>query len=297
MNPLLKRLELRHLRMVNAIAQWQGVSAAAKQLHLTQSALSHQLKVMEDAIEAPLFLRQGKKLLLTDMGRRVLETAQRVEQELNAMRTDLTAIAQGNKARIRLGTECYTTFHWLPKVIPRFSALFPDVEVILNPLVLPSVSDSLREGSADIVIKMVPAAQGFISYPLFEDELVVVMSPAHSLSAAQDVKIPQLIEQTLIMCPYSKTRLQKGIEAYAPAAQLNVIELPLTEAILEWCSAGLGVAVMATWAVADAVQRGEVIVKPLKAKWAKRHWHAVYLHGSETPIHADFLRVLKTCAP
>lgn len=297
MNSLIKRLELRHLRMVRAIAQCHGVSAAAKQLHLTQSALSHQLKVLEDAIEARMFLRQGKKLLLTDMGRRVLVTAEAVERELINMSTDLSAIALGAQARIRLATECYTSFHWLPKVIPQFKLSYPQVEVTLNPVVSPIVTDRLLDGTADLVIKMLPASDGFLNFPLFADELMVVMAPNHALSKFDEVSVEQLIQQTIIMCPYSKEKLHKGIEAYVQNASLNVVELPLTEAILEWCSAGLGVAVMASWAAQPSIDRGEVVVKPLGVTWAKRQWHAVCLKGGEKSVYEAFLRTLKDCAP
>ena len=103
MNVGLNRLELRHLRLIRALSQSGGMSAAAKQLHLTQSALSHQLKVLEDSLGCELFIRHGKKLIMSAAGLRVLKTADDVFNELCEMKEDLNQNQRAVPALIPCG--------------------------------------------------------------------------------------------------------------------------------------------------------------------------------------------------
>src|SRR5215470_2310330 len=114
-------LEVRHLRLVAAVAEVGSLTRAGDRLHLTQSALSHQLRDIESRLGAPLFLRVGKRLVLTPAGD-VLARLEQAEREIRQMGKERAGI-------LRLTTECYTCYHWLPPLLIRYRRRFPRVEV------------------------------------------------------------------------------------------------------------------------------------------------------------------------
>src|SRR5215510_4912718 len=107
-------LEIRHLRLVAAIAEEGGVTRAGNRLHLTQSALSHQLRDVEDRLGSALFERVGKRMILTDAGERLLRTARVVLDEIHQAEHDIRRASSGRQGVLRIATQCYTNYHWLP---------------------------------------------------------------------------------------------------------------------------------------------------------------------------------------
>lgn len=297
MEALLKRLEIRHLRLVQAIAGSGSLSAAATGLHLTQSALSHQLKVLEETLAVSLFHRHGKKMVITPTGQRVLAAAEKILHELCDMHTDLNNLKRGTDVCIRLATECYTSFHWLPRVIPLYRQTHPHVRINLQPEIDNNLTAQLTAGELDIAIRMSAANDKFDSHLLFNDDIVVLMSPKHPLAQSQSIQPAQLLEQHLMLYHSGKNRLLRALFNEAQISKLNVTEMPLTEAILEWCSANLGITIMARWAAKRWLDTGDVVLRPLQVPWAQRHWHAVTLK-QELPVYLqDFIDLLKVNPP
>ncbi|HEX2401688.1 MAG TPA: LysR family transcriptional regulator, partial [Mycobacterium sp.] len=105
-------LEVRHLRLVSAVAELGSLTRAGDRLHLTQSALSHQLRDIESRLGAALFLRVGKRLVLTPAGERLLATARDVLDRLDRTEQDIHQMGKARAGMLRLTTECYTCYHW-----------------------------------------------------------------------------------------------------------------------------------------------------------------------------------------
>lgn len=292
MSATFKRLEIRHLRLVQALANADGMSAAAKHLHLSQSALSHQLKVLEDTLACQLFLRHGKKLIMTAAGKRVLKSANDVLGELETMRDDLLKIDKGQNVSINIATECITSFQWLPKVIPTFKKRYPEVDINLNSQARSNVTELLEEGEIDIAIKMVPAKKPYENHPLFTDQLVVVMAKDHELAGQDLISPDQIAKENLLLCPNAKEKLFRGLALHVDTQAIKTTEFPLTEAIMEWCDAGMGISVIADWA-ASAWKKQNLIQKPLDVPWAKRKWTAVTLPQDLPDYMKDFIGLIQ----
>ena len=292
----LNRIELRHLRLVQAIAHANGMSAAAKHLHLTQSALSHQLKVLEEALGCDLFLRHGKKLVMTAAGRRVLSSADQILGELNQMGEDLTQMESGKQVTLRIATECITTFQWLPRAIPVFKTRYPDIQVDVLPQATHQVTDLLERGEIDIAIKMVPAKTNFTNHALFSDRLVVVMASSHPLANEPAITPEQLSQENLLLCPNAKEKLFLGLRHHVDTQNIQTTIFPLTEAIMEWCDAGMGVSVIADWA-AKAWNKENLVMRPLDVPWGQRKWTAVTLPQELPDYSKHFIEIIKQHHP
>src|SRR5205807_2971603 len=174
------RLEIRHLRLLAAVAEQGSVTEAGRHLHVTQSALSHQLRDAEEKLGTALFLRLGKKMVLTPAGEKLLDSARKVLDELHSAETMIEGLNGGTRGVIRVSTECYTCYHWLPPVLKKFSTKFPQVEVniVLEATARPIAA--LLDGTLDVAVVSCPPRNKNLRLTLTcEDELLMVMDPHH----------------------------------------------------------------------------------------------------------------------
>jgi len=166
------KLEIRHLRLLDAVAEEGSVTGAAKRLHTTQSALSHQLRDAEERLDARLFLRLGKKMVLTPAGGHLLGAARRVLEELRRAEEQVSSLSNGAGGLIRLTTECYTCYHWLPPLLKRFHKRFPKVEVTIDAQSTTRAIDALLEGKLDVAILSSPLKNKNLELtPIVADEM------------------------------------------------------------------------------------------------------------------------------
>lgn len=289
-------LEIRHLRLVEAIANEGGMTKAAVRLNLTQSALSHQLRDIEDRLGTPLFLRLKKKMLLTEAGEKLLTSSRMVLPELQHTEDSIRRMASGQEGILRISTQCYTCYHWLPSVLKSFGKQYPKVEVQIVVEATNGPVESLMEGKLDIGIVHKPLTEKHLDYhPLFQDELLVVTNPGHPLSNRPYVKAQDLAEESLIV--YSNTTedslLFQKVLIPASVKPKNVICVMLTEAIVEMVKAGIGVSVLARWAIAPYVSSGAVRGVKLTKNGLHREWLAAMLPSkSRPPYYLDFLNLI-----
>src|SRR5919202_6667526 len=129
---MLMDLEVRHLQLVSSVADVGSLTRASERLHLTQSALSHQLRDIESRLGTALFLRVGKRLVLTPAGERLLASAKQVLDGLERTELEIRQMGRDRAGVLRLTTECYTCYHWLPRVLTDYRRRFPAVEVRID---------------------------------------------------------------------------------------------------------------------------------------------------------------------
>src|SRR6478609_3447379 len=178
------KLETRHLRLVVGIADFGSLTRAGHQLHLTQSALSHQLADLEAQLGVKLFERLGKKMEPTAAAERLIARARIALQQLREMEHEVKQVASGREAVVRVATECYTCYHWLPPVLKAFGERYPKIELQIVPGATSRPIRALLAGKIDACIVMqVPRDRRVEAVPLFEDELVAVMAPTHPLAS------------------------------------------------------------------------------------------------------------------
>lgn len=294
------RLEIRHLKLLDAVAEAGSVTQAGRRLHLTQSALSHQLRDAEDKLGTALFLRLGKKMALTPAGEKLLLSARRVLDELHSAETQIEGLNGGTRGVIRLSTECYTCYHWLPPLLRKFHSKFSRVELHIDVGASSHPAEALLAGKLDVAIMSCPPRnKSLVLTPMFEDELVVVMAPGHVLASSTHVRPHDLAGETvLIYPPREESTLIRKVLQPAGVEPQRVLEIPLTEAIIEMAAAGTGIGFLARWAVAPQLDAGRVVVRPLSTRGFRRQWYAVTLRNQARPPYlAEFLDLLGAYCP
>jgi LysR family transcriptional regulator for metE and metH len=279
-------IEVRHLALVSEIAGTGSVTRAAERLHLTQSALSHQLRDIESRLGLQLFLRLGKKMVLTPAGDRVLSSSRRVLEELRRAEDDLRVMSQHGKGVLRLCTQCNTGYHWLPPLLQSFHRKYPGVDVQIAVAATKRPVEALLEGEIDLaVVTSSVNDKRLVLTPLFEDELVAVVSPDHPFARKSFVDPDDFAEEHLIIYSADRTDSYTFSRILTPAGvePARVSEVPLTEAILELVKAGLGISVMARWAIEPALRAGAARAVRVTKRGVFRPWSAVTLRDRPEP--------------
>src|ERR1700733_3061660 len=173
-------MEIRHLRLIKLIVEEGSMANAINKLFLTPSALSHQLKEAELQLGAKIFFRLNKKLILTPAGEKVYDCANVILGEIAKLNNQVKELLSGETGTIRICTECYTSYHWLPSVLKRFSAQCPRIEVRVVFGAMDRPLPKLLEGEIDMVITNDPLPSDLVEFiELFKDEMGVVIPCDH----------------------------------------------------------------------------------------------------------------------
>lgn len=288
-------LEIRHLRLMAAIADEGGVTRAANRLHLTQSALSHQLREVEEKLGTQLFQRLRKGMVLTAAGQRLLRTSRGVLEELQRAEDDIRKTAAGYEGVLRISTECYTNYHWLPSRLKLFHRKYPrvDVQVVVGATAHPL--QAILDGRLDLaIVSRLTRDRRLLYKPLFSAEMLVVMHPRHRLATQSWVSVEDLSRETLIVyTTLEDTETYRQLLRPAGVMPKRVLQVQLTEAVLEMVKAGLGISVLARWAVAPQIASGAICALPLTRKGLHRPWSAAMLRTKAPPPHLqEFVQLL-----
>ncbi len=256
-------LELRHLRTLAALRSAGSLVRAAQLLNLTQSALSHQVKLMEDRYGAPLFERKTVPIAFTAVGSRLLQLADAVLPQVDQAERDVARLSQGDKGQLRVALECHTCFDWLMPVLDAFRHRWPEVEIDLVSGFHSEPADLLRSGQADLVIGSACGADTTV-FPLFRYEILVVMAQKHRLATQRRLEALDFAGETLITYPVPEARIDLIREVLAPAGiWVERRTAELTVAILQLVASRRGLAALPNWAIKNYVDYDYVLARPV----------------------------------
>ena len=282
--------------MVAAVAASGNVTRAAADVNLTQSAVSHQLRDIEARLGTALFLRVGKRMVPTAAGERVLRTARRVLDEIEATEDDVRRMGTHQAAVLRVCTQCNTGYHWLPPLLEAFRRKHPHVDVAIAVECTTRPLESLLEGRLDLaIVTQVVQHQQLRVRPLFDDEHAAIVAPDHPFASRPFVRPADFAGQRLLLYSGSADDSFTVQQILRPAGvePERISFVMLTEAILEMVKAGLGISVMQTWSVEPAIRSGEVRAIPITATGIRRRWSAVTLRAAPAAPHVEaFIELL-----
>jgi LysR family transcriptional regulator, regulator for metE and metH len=286
-------LEIRHLRLIKALAETENLTRAAKKLHVSQPALSQQLRDLEDRLGTVLFLRTRKKMVLTRMGAWVLKASENVLKELDRVEYDIFQAVHGETGVLRIGVQCPLSFQWLPAILRKFHEMYPRVEFALNNS--HTFVRDLKSDVFDLVITDLPIEHPDIAYQkLFDEEVVVVSSPRHPMSARKMVRESDFEDMTIIsLVEKSKDVLYQYylMPAGVRIRQFMTIEQP--EAIIDLVRSVLGIAVFPRWFVQKLLNAGELCSSSLGQGGVRVECRAAFLKAKQFPVYQqEFLKLL-----
>lgn len=289
-------LELRHLRTLIALAEAGNISVAARRVHLTQSALSHQLKVLEDHYDTTLFERKSNPLRFSPAGHRLLRLARDITDSISAADSDIARIIGGKAGALRVAVECHTCFDWLMPSMDAFREKWPEVELDLVSGFHPDPVGLLEENRADFVIVSEPAPRKGIAYhPLFRFEIFALLAKNHPLGDKVWLEPEDFAKNTLITYPVPEHMIDVIRQRLEPAGihpERRTVEL--TVAILQLVASRRGLAALPGWAVHNYIERGYVIAKRVgKSGLWSRLYAATTSASAQLPYIRDFLATVK----
>jgi LysR family transcriptional regulator for metE and metH len=271
-------LDTRHLEMVQAIHVEGTLTGAARRLFISQPALSRQLAKLERRLGARLFLRHRKGMTPTPEGHRILEAAERVLGEVARAEQDVRLLAQGFVGTVRVATECYMCYHWLPWVARAYAERHPGVEVQLVPEATRDPYGALDRSAVDlaIVYSDPPTPDAMDRTAIFDDELVAVVASGHELAGEPHLTPAAFAAETLI-CHYAEPGrgvLEREFLEPSGVRPKRIAEMLVTPAVVAMARAGYGVAVVPRW-ILDAQGSSEgLAVLPLGEGGLRRTWYA-----------------------
>jgi LysR family transcriptional regulator, regulator for metE and metH len=291
-------MEIRHLRLIKAIVEEGSITKAIDTLHLTQSALSHQLKEAENQLGTKIFLRMNKKMVLTKVGEKLYEIATEILDKLSKTELEIKQMVFGEFGEIRISTECFSGYHWLPPVLKQFHHLYPNVALKIITEGTHYPLQNLLDERIDIGIVSDQIKEDRIKYlELFQDEIMMVVAENHAWATKKYVVAEDFTNEHLIIhsLPMETVTIHQLVLAPAKITPKKITALPLTEASLEMVKADMGVMSMAKWALQPYLKNNPIkAIKIGKNGLKRKHFIAIRTNKEYPDYFNHFIAFLQT---
>ena len=287
-------LTLNDLDLIRQISNTGTLTAAADSLHVSQSAVSQRLANLQGRLDIRLVERREGTMQLTNAGQRLLAASQTVKTEIDAALADIDAWKSDKKRELRIATQCYTCYRWLPFVMNGMRNLYPELSVDVVPEATGDVYAALSREQIDVAIVSNPDEQSELSTEdLFADELYAVVHKTHAIANKAYVTPRQLAAQTLIVYTSNKHAVVEEVLKPARVTPAKIIQVRITEAIIELARAGQGAAVIAGWALDDMVNTQDLVAVRISRHGFRRQWRAVTSIASNTVVIESLIAELR----
>ncbi len=277
-------LDTRQLRTFLVLARVHSFTKAGKLLNITQSAISHSLRMLESDLGCALFLRHGRQVQLTAHGRELLHHAETIQRQMNQARASLGALDRNPRGHLRIGCTPSATQFLLPTVVREFKDSFPQHTLAVTPGETPDLIVRLETGELDFAVSLKPRdASRLTCHDLFEDDLLLLVSPRHAW-CQQPPRPRELPAETFIISSRHSLTFRMIGEYFLKLGQhpTSFLELGNIEAIKEMAKQGLGAAIIAPWTSRAELTSGELVALPLPRARLRRRW--VVAHLKDRPV-------------
>ncbi|QQA43614.1 LysR family transcriptional regulator [Pelagovum pacificum] len=290
-------IEFRHLRTIQAIHETGGLARAADRLNITQSALSHQIKGIEDQAGVELFVRRSKPLKLSAAGMKLLAAADEILPRVAALEAEFAGLQAGSSGRLHIAIECHACFEWLFPVLEQFRKAWPEVDVDIRPGLAFDALPALQKEQVDLVVSSDPEDLPNVEFtPLFDYEPVFVASAANPLAEKTFIEAEDFRDQTLISYPVDRARLDIFSQLLTPARvePRAIRQVELTAVILLLVASNRGVAVLPDWVVRQVRYNSDYVTRPLtKSGLTRRLYAATRSDDMGKPYMANLVRLAR----
>ena len=283
-------LERIHLAIVQQVDKLGSLTAAAEALFLTQSALSHSVKKLEQQLGTDIWLREGRSLRLTQAGEYLLQVANRVLPQLELAETRIGQYAEGERGSLRIGMECHPCYQWLLKIVSPYLARWPDVDVDVKQKFQFGGIGALFGYEIDLLVTPDPLYKPGLRFtPVFDYEQVLVVSRDHALAGVAYVRPEQLTKEVLITYPVAIDRLDIYTQFLMPAGitPRRQKSIETTDIMLQMVASERGVAALPRWLAEEYADKMPVVPLRLgRGGIAKQ----IFLGCREADVDIDYLK-------
>jgi LysR family transcriptional regulator, regulator for metE and metH len=290
-------MEVRHFKLIKEVAEKGSLTKAMDTLFLSQSALSHQLKEIETQLGGSLFHRINKKLVLTGAGKIMLESARRILADIENTELSVKKHFGGDTGTVRIATQCYTCYHWLPSLMIDFHKEFPQIEIEIFSDEDVDTEKQILDGKLDLAIVSSQRDYSQLTYhELFKDESIALVPKGHPWAKKKYVNAKDFETENLIIHSYPLETVDLFRKVLMPEGikPKKVMQIQVIDAVLEMVRAGMGVKVIAKWMVEPYLEDKRLVAIPVTKKGLHRTWHAVTLKKDDSPQYlANFIDHLK----
>jgi LysR family transcriptional regulator for metE and metH len=283
-------IERVHLTILREVEQRGSMTAAARALHLTQSALSHTMKKLEQQLGVSVWFREGRRLRLTQAGLYLLSVANRLLPQLVHAEETIAQYAQGERGTLRIGIECHPCYQWLLKVVSPYLSSWPDVDVDVKQRFQFGGIGALLGHEIDLLVTPDPLFKPGLRFePVFDYEQVLVVGRHHPLACERFVKPRHLADEVLITYPVSPDRLDVYTQFLLPAGirpkRHKVIET--TDIMLQMVESGRGVAALPRWLAQEYAQKMKIVALRLGRRGIPKQIH---VGARKADFEIDYIR-------
>ena len=290
-------IESRQIRAFVAVARRGNFTQGAKDVFLTQSAVSHAIKSLEQDLGCHLFQRVGRSAVLTHAGERLLAHCEEILHKMQDARMDLSQLPDLGRPVMRIGAPMTICQHILPGVLRKLQQEYPQCGLRVETGDNPQLLGQLLSGKIDVAIMIEPERRPDLVFEsLFTDELRFLMLPDHPWASASEIADSDIAAATLILANKA-TRTHQLVAAYFRTARVVIqrsIELGSVESIKELVKNGLGIGIVAEWPIRGELERGELVTRPLGSRPLRRQWHAVFLRDRGlNPTEENLIRFFR----
>jgi LysR family transcriptional regulator for metE and metH len=283
-------IEIRHLKLLDAVAETGSLKNAAEKLFLSQSALSHQLRELESYLETPVFYRLNKQLVLTPSGKVLLDSSREILSRLSLTEKTIREISDGDRGTLRIMIECFTAYHWLPRLMKVFSEEFPKVEFSISYECNRCPTEHLISGELDIAIICDEDPNPLIRMDkIFDDEILAVLPEDHPLAEKPYLQAQDFENQHLLIHSFPLDSVTVARKLLIPE-KINlgkVTQVPITEAAIEMVRCGIGFTTLPEWILNHYLRHHPVVGVPITRSGIKISWYAAMLRDAERPAYFD----------
>lgn len=260
-------IELKHLKMLSALREHGSLVAAASDLCITPSAVSHQLRELDQWMGVEVVNRKTRPITFSNVGQRLLKLADEILPQVQIAQADISRILHGQTGRITFSSECHSCFDWLMPLLNQYRIQYPDVDLDFASGFEANPHELLQNGEFNLLITADPIAlKGVEYFPVFEYESRLVLSTTHPLVRVEQITAQELAEETLITYPVDKHRLDIMSKLFIPEniQPKNIRTTDLTQMLIQLVASGRGIAALPDWVVNEYEAKGWVTSRRLE---------------------------------
>ncbi len=294
-------MELKYFRLIKTIAEEGSIANATEHLFLTQSALSHQLRELEERLGFKVFHRSRNKWELTQEGSELYILANKLFTSIDEGFSNIKHIVEGSRGAIKLSAECQSFFHSIPGFIQKMGILYPEIDIDLTLGVTHQTISQVASNEIDIaIVTSKPASEALESIKVFEDEIFAVMHKENQLNNLDYLEASHFSHIHLLINSFPL----EGVSVYEHFLKPNKINpkkisaIPFTEITLSMIEANMGVTCVPKWQLASFKLSKELVFKRIGRSGVKRNHYLVvkkehrnkkYIHDFISSFMEDFL--------